>query len=139
VTRAPSADRAAGAVALALFTTLFAIYNLNGREIGTTDSQPAKFLAREVAVRGTLTLDRVVAERPGLGLRPAFVRARDGHVRSAYPIVPALIAAVPATLLHRANARLWQLVARGLHAGGSSWPHRHPASLRQGARRGGRQ
>jgi hypothetical protein len=101
VTPSSSSDRAARRTAAALCLTLFVIYNLNGREIGTTDSQPAKFTAREVAVMGTLTLDRVVAERPGLGDRAAFARARDGHVRSAYPLLPALIAAMPATALHR--------------------------------------
>jgi hypothetical protein len=95
------AARAPRRTALALFIALAAIYNINGREIGATDSQPSKYTAREVAVAGTLTLDRVIVERPGLAERPAFARARDGHVRSAYPIVPALLAAVPATLAHR--------------------------------------
>ncbi|MEZ5316046.1 MAG: hypothetical protein R2752_01450 [Vicinamibacterales bacterium] len=93
----PSARR----LALGVFALLLVVYNLNGRETGTTDSQPAKFTAREVAVRGTLTLDAVVAQFPGLGERPAFARDRQGHVRSAYPLLPALIAAVPATILQR--------------------------------------
>lgn len=87
--------------AFALFAALFVIYNANGREIGTVDSQPTKFTAREVAVMGTLTLDRIVAERPGLAERPAFARDRAGHFRSAYPIPSALLASIPATLLHR--------------------------------------
>jgi hypothetical protein len=86
-------------MATGLFVLLMVVYNANGREMGTTDSQPLKFLAREIAVQRTLTLDRVVAERPGLGDRAAFQRDRGGHFRSAYPIVPALIAAVPATVL----------------------------------------
>lgn len=86
-----------------IFVGLFVLYNLNGREIGTADSQPAKYTAREVAVLGTLALDRVVLERPGLGDRPAFARARDGHVRSAYPWPSGVIAAVPAFLLHRSG------------------------------------
>ena len=86
--------------AIGLFLVLFAVYNANGREIGTTDSQPLKFTAREIAVQHTMALDRVVAERPGLADRTAFQRDRAGRYRSAYPIVPALVAAVPATLLH---------------------------------------
>lgn len=86
--------------AIAVFVVLFAVYNANGREIGTTDSQPLKYTAREIAARGTLSLDRVVAQFPGLGERAAFARDRHGHVRSAYPIVPALIAAAPAAALH---------------------------------------
>jgi hypothetical protein len=41
----------------------------------------------------------VVAERPGLAERTAFQRDRAGHWRSGYPILPGLVAAVPATLL----------------------------------------
>jgi hypothetical protein len=93
-------DRRTGRTAAALFVALVVIYNANGREIGTVDSQPAKFTARELAVRGTLVLDRVVAERPGLAERAAFARDRQGHVRSAYPLPSALIAAIPATVLH---------------------------------------
>ena len=96
----PTTDRRTGRTTAALFVSLFVIYNANGREIGTVDSQPAKFTARELALRGTLVLDRVVAERPGLAERAAFARDLQGHVRSAYPLPSALIAAVPATLLH---------------------------------------
>ena len=80
-----------------LFAALVVVYNANGREVGTYDSQAAKFTAREVAVSHTLVLDRVVAQFPQLAERPAFARDRSGHVRSAYPILPALIASVPAT------------------------------------------
>ena len=100
---ATSQDRSRRRLAVALFAALVIVYNANGREIGTVDSQPAKFTAREVAVRGTLTLDRVVAERPGLGERPAFARDRQGHVRSAYPMPSALMASVLATLLHHSG------------------------------------
>jgi hypothetical protein len=93
-------ERRTRLIAAMLFAALFVTYNANGREIGTVDSQPAKFTAQEIAVRGTLTLDRIVAERPALGERAAFARDRQGHFRSAYPLPPALIAAIPATLLH---------------------------------------
>jgi hypothetical protein len=82
----------------ALFAALFVVYNANGREVGTYDSQPAKFTAREIAVTHTLVLDRVIAQFPQLADRPAFARDLAGHTRSAYPILPALIAAIPATL-----------------------------------------
>jgi hypothetical protein len=99
----PDSPRGRGREALLLLLGLLAIYNLNGREVGTFDSQPAKFTARELAVTGTLRLDRVIAERPGLAERSAFARDRDGHWRSAYPILPALIAGGLATLLHRSG------------------------------------
>jgi hypothetical protein len=86
--------------AIAVFALLFLVYNANGREMGTTDSQPLKFTAREIAARGTLALDRVIAERPGLAERAAFARDRAGHYRSSYPIAPAAIAAAPAAVLH---------------------------------------
>jgi hypothetical protein len=93
-----SPGRTGQAVMLGL--ALFAIYNANGREIGGVDSQPAKFTAREVAVRHTLTLDHVVAQFPQLAERASFARDRDGHIRNAYPMLPALIASVPATVGH---------------------------------------
>jgi hypothetical protein len=81
----------------------FVCFNVNGRELGTYDSQPSKFLAREILARHTLTLDATVAEVPAYGLRPGFVHTADGHYRSAYSIVPALEAAVvgwPLAALH---------------------------------------
>ena len=83
-------DRAAAAI---LFLALFAIYNANGREIGNYDSQPTKYAARELLLRGTLTLNYVVGATPQLMERPAFVAAKDGRYRSAYSPVPAIAAA----------------------------------------------
>jgi hypothetical protein len=83
-------DRASAAV---LLLALFAIYNANGREIGNYDSQPTKYAARELMLRGTLTLNYVVGATPQLMERPAFVAARDGSYRSAYSPVPAIAAA----------------------------------------------
>jgi len=89
-----------GRQALLLGVVLFVLYNANGREIGGIDSQPAKFTAREVAVRHTLVLDHVVAEFPPLAERAPFARDRDGHFRNAYPMMPALIASALATAAH---------------------------------------
>jgi hypothetical protein len=80
--------------AAALFLVLFSIYRANGREIGSYDSQPTKFAARELLRRGTLTLNYVVGGTPQLLERPAFVAARDGAYRSAYSPVPSIAAAV---------------------------------------------
>ena len=77
--------------------------NANGREIAGYDSQPTKYAARELAVRGTLLLDRVIERIPGLADRPAFGRTVDGHVRSSYPVLPSIIAAGPAWLLGRSG------------------------------------
>ena len=83
-----------------LFTMLFVIYNSNGREIQSYDSQPTKFAARELALHGRLTLDAVVAAAPALAQRSAFQQDRAGHYRSAYSVVPSLEAAVVALALN---------------------------------------
>ncbi len=87
-------------LAVALFLLLVVAYNANGRESGSSDTQAARYLAREVAVRHTLTLDATIAAQPLLGERAAFVTDRNGHWRPAYGIVPVLLAAIPATILH---------------------------------------
>jgi MFS family permease len=100
-TNFPTLPGAARAGLLAL--VCFVCFNVNGRELGTYDSQPAKFLAREILVSHTLTLDATVAQIPAYGERPGFVRTADGHFRSAYSILPALEAAVvgwPLAALH---------------------------------------
>ncbi len=80
-------------VAGLLGMAMFAVYNANGREIATYDSQPTKYAARELLLRGTLSLNYVVGSAPGLAERSAFVVARDGRFRSAYSPVPAILAA----------------------------------------------
>lgn len=86
--------------ALVLFAVMFVVYNANGRESGATDSQAAKFLVRELVVNHTLDLNATVAAQPLLGERAAFAQDLQGTWRPAYGIVSALIAAVPATVLH---------------------------------------
>jgi hypothetical protein len=80
-------------VACGLFAGLLLVYNSNGREIGSTDSQPTKYAARELLLRGTLTLNHVVGATPQLTERPAFAITRQGSYRSAYSPVPAIAAA----------------------------------------------
>jgi hypothetical protein len=72
---------------------LFVVYNANGREIGSYDSQPTKYAARELLLRGTLSLNHVVGRTPQLAERPAFVTAENGRYRSAYSPVPSIAAA----------------------------------------------
>ena len=79
--------------AILLALVLFAAYNANGREIPSFDSQPTKFAARELLLRGTLSLNHVVGLQPAYGERAAFVTARDGRIRSAYSPLPSVIAA----------------------------------------------
>jgi len=86
--------------AVAIFLLAFIVFNANGREIASYDSQPAKLTAIELARYHTLTLDRVVFRAPALALRPGFTRDRDGHYRSAYPALPAVVAGGVASLLH---------------------------------------
>jgi hypothetical protein len=103
--RRTQGDAAAGAPARArtwtwvIFLSAFLVYNSNGREIQSYDSQPTKFAARELALHGRLTLDAVVAAAPALAERSAFQRDRSGRYRSAYSVVPSIEAAAVAWLL----------------------------------------
>jgi hypothetical protein len=62
------------------------------------------YAARELAARGTLTLDAVVVGMSALAERPGFGQALDGHVRSAYPVLPSIVAAGAAWLLSMIGA-----------------------------------
>jgi hypothetical protein len=95
----PVRDRAAAFIAVAIFAVVCAIYNANGREIGSYDSQPTKFTAVELARRGSTVLDSVVVQMPVLGERPGFTRDRDGHYRTAFPLLPALLGGVVAKVV----------------------------------------
>ena len=64
-------------IALGLTAALLVIYNANGREIGSYDSIPNKFAARELLLRGTLTLNHVIGAVPQLADREAFVLCLD--------------------------------------------------------------
>lgn len=81
--------RLAALVALGMFL----VFSANGREIGTYDSQSTKFAARELLLRGSLSLNHVVGTYPQLLERPGFRVARDGRIRSAYSPVPSIAAA----------------------------------------------
>ena len=86
-------SRADWGVALVLVVALLLVYNANGREIGSYDSQTTKFAARELLLRGTLSLNYVVGAVPAYAERSAFVLCRDGRYRSAYSPVPSILAA----------------------------------------------
>jgi hypothetical protein len=87
--------------AAAVFTLVFVVYNVNGREIASYDSQPTKLAAIELVRYHTLTLDRVVLRAPALAERPGFTLDRDGRYRSAYPALPAVMAAGVAFVLRQ--------------------------------------
>jgi hypothetical protein len=84
-------DRLAAAI---LFFVLLLVYNSNGREIGSYDTQPTKFAARELLLRGTLDLDAVIPKTPQYATRWGFMLAADGHYRSVYSPLPAIMTAV---------------------------------------------
>lgn len=86
-------------IASAIACCMFALFNANGREIPSYDSQPAKYSAIELARRGTLRLNYVVGRTPELAARPAFVVDRAGNYRSAYPVASALAAGAVAWVL----------------------------------------
>ncbi len=68
------------------------------------DSQPTKYAARELLLRGSLALNHVVGATPELLTRHTIVLAADGRYRSTYSPVPALTAA----------AVNWPLAATGI-------------------------
>lgn len=88
--------------AIGLFIGILIVYNANGREIGSFDSQPTKFAARELLLRGTLTLNHVVGKTPAYADRWGFIHAADGNYRSIYSPIPAVLAAA-------INWPLWKL------------------------------
>lgn len=92
-----------GLVALFVAVACFILYNANGREIGSYDSQPTKFAARELLLRGTLSLNHVVGRTPQFAERSAFVVAEHGRYRSAYSPAPAIAAAAIAWPLWKAG------------------------------------
>jgi hypothetical protein len=81
------------AAAALLTLGLCVVFNSNGREIASFDSQPTKYAARELLLRGTLGLNHVVGRVPELAERSGFVLAEDGRYRSAYSPVPSIAAA----------------------------------------------
>jgi hypothetical protein len=99
-----SRRRSASWWAAGIFAAMFLIYNANGREIASYDSQPPKFTAVEIARYHTTRLDTDIVRSPALAERPAFARDRQGHWRSAYPPLPGLIAGIVAILLRLLGA-----------------------------------
>ena len=82
------------AIAAGTIAAMFVVYNANGREIASYDSQPTKLAARELLLRGTTSLNYVVGFTPQLLERSGFQLARDGRYRSAYSPAPAIVTAV---------------------------------------------
>lgn len=81
--------------ALALFLMLLVAFNANGREIGSYDTRPTAFAARELLLRGTLALNHVVGATPEYGQRWGVILAKDGRYRSVYsPVAPVMTAAL---------------------------------------------
>ncbi|HVD91139.1 MAG TPA: hypothetical protein VNC21_02610 [Vicinamibacterales bacterium] len=97
--RARRLPRGSVSIAAIIWVTIFAVYNLNGREIPSGDSQAAKFAAVNLAKRHALTLDGIVGRQQLYAERLAFVRDRAGHFRNAYPLPPVLEAAGVASIL----------------------------------------
>lgn len=79
--------------AAGLFVALLLVYNANGREIGSYDTLPTKFAARELLLRRTLGLNHVVGATPEYAKRWGIILAADGNYRSVYSPMPALMAA----------------------------------------------
>lgn len=85
------------AAALGLF--FFVVFNANGREIPSSDTQAAKFAAVRLVRYHTLTLDGLVGRIPQYTERQAFQQDRNGRWRNGYPLPPVLEAAGTAAVL----------------------------------------
>ena len=111
-----------GLIAAAVGIGVFACYNANLREIGSYDTQPAKYTVYQLVAERTFDLDAIVAWRPALAERMGFAAARDGHVRAARSVAPALLAWLPSEAmkatglvpLRRANSAILAKVAASL-------------------------
>jgi len=79
--------------AAGVFLALLFFYNANGREIGSYDTQATKFAARELLLRGTLSVNHVVGATPEYITRWGFILAANGAYRSIYSPVPAILSA----------------------------------------------
>lgn len=93
----------AALLAAAIGVGVFACYNANGREVGSYDTQPARYTLYQLVAHRTFNLDSIVARRPALGDRMGFAVARDGHVRSAHSVAPAVLGWPPSELLKAAG------------------------------------
>jgi hypothetical protein len=91
--------RRARVLAAAVGFAVLVCYNANGREIGSYDSQSARATVYQLVAHHTFRLDSVVARQPVLGERMGFAVSKDGHVRSAKSVVPAVIAWPPSEVL----------------------------------------
>lgn len=78
---------------LGLLAALFLCYFANGREIGSYDSRPVALAARELLLRGTVTLNHVVGATPEYAYRWGFILTKDGRYRCIYSPVPSVLAA----------------------------------------------
>lgn len=83
------------AIATALGVSLFAVYSLNGREIGAGDTIPGLLLPVAILRGDGLALDRFDHLWPR-GDLPYFIARKRGHTVSRYPLGPSLLA-VPLT------------------------------------------
>jgi hypothetical protein len=97
--------------ALVLFLAAWAVYNLNCRPITSGDTAPAALLPFLVVLDGTLTFDRYADGLSSLYDGKAFfLRERNGHSYSRYPIVaPLLISPAYLPLRLVAGIRDWPL------------------------------
>ena len=102
IVRAESGGRDAR-VAAALGFVFFLIFNANGREIPSGDTQAAKFAAVRLVRYHTLTLDGVVGRIPQYAERQAFQQDRHGRWRNGYPLPPVLEASGATAVLRGAG------------------------------------
>jgi len=86
--------------ALRLFIMAFVVYNANLRAISSADTFPARYLPISILTEFNLDLDEfpflLKAGHPfpggGNSGLPYFLQRRRGHLMSAYPVMPAILA-----------------------------------------------
>ncbi len=100
------------AVFLAAIAASFAIYMANGTGLASYDSLPSSLLPLHVLETGRLDLDEFRSSYlTALGGQYAFAEARTGHLTSAYPVGPAIVA-----------FPLYAAFYAAAHAGGTALP-----------------
>ena len=104
--------------AAALAVALFVVFNINLRGIGSRDTRVTEHVAFSIAAYGRADLDAFPAMHE-TGLAKAWLVQSGAHVRSTYPIVPAVLAApayglaIAAGVLPRTDPPLARLEAVG--------------------------
>ncbi|MGH7556115.1 MAG: hypothetical protein ACREMQ_24190 [Longimicrobiales bacterium] len=122
-TRKTSRARTTRRTAVILFLLAFDVYHINFRGMYTSDAIPNMLVPLSILTEGTISLDpfleyfglpdgymlQAIQFTPGMELDLYYLRARDGHVYSAYPIaLPLVVLPVYAPVVWALGAGTWE-------------------------------